>query len=58
MWAISMADVAPPIQTRKVSEEVVAKVEAEFKKLKKLIEGPIGTLNRKAEKAGVPAVSA
>jgi hypothetical protein len=58
MSAISMADVAPPIQTRKVSEEVVAKVEAEFKKLKKLIEGPIGTLNRKAEKAGVPAVSA
>jgi len=58
IWAISMADVAPPIQTQKVAEEMIGKIDAELSKLNKLVLGPIHRLNSKVNEAGVPAVSA
>ena len=58
MWSVTMADTAPPIQTREVSVEVVRKIDAEIRKLNKLVDGPIATLNEKVTKAGVPAVIA
>ena len=58
MWSVTMADTAPPIQTREVSVEVVRKIDAEIRKLNKLVDGPIATLNEKVKKAGVPAVIA
>jgi hypothetical protein len=38
--------------------EVVRKIDGEIRKLNKLVDGPIATLNTKVEKAGVPAVIA
>ena len=58
MWCVTMSDTAPPIQTRKVSLEVVRKIDGEIRKLNKLVNGPITTLNAKVAKAGVPAVIA
>ena len=58
MWCVTMSDSAPPIQTRKVSVEVVRKIDGEIRKLNKLVDGPIATLNTKVKKAGVPAVIA
>jgi hypothetical protein len=58
MWSVTMADTAPPIQTREVSVEVVRKIDAEIRKLNKLVDGQIATLNEKVKKAGVPAVIA
>jgi len=53
-----MSDTAPPIQTQKVSAEVVRKIDGEIRKLNKLVDGPIAALNAKVEKAGVPAIIA
>ena len=58
MWSVTMSDTAPPTQTREVSLEVVRKIDGEIRKLNKLVDGPIATLNTKVEKAGVPAVIA
>ena len=58
MWSVTMSDTAPPTQTREVSVEVVRKIDGEIRKLNKLVDGPIATLNAKVEKAGVPAVIA
>ena len=58
MWSVTMSDTAPPTQTREVSVEVVRKINGEIRKLNKLVDGPIATLNTKVEKAGVPAVIA
>ena len=57
IWAISMADVAPPIQTLKVAEEMIGKIDVELSKLNKLVSGPVRRLNSKVNEAGVPAVS-
>ncbi len=58
MWCVTMSDTAPTIQTQKVSLDVVRKIDGEIRKLNKLVDGPIATLNTKVEKAGVPAVIA
>jgi hypothetical protein len=58
MWCVTMSDTAPPAQTREVSVEVVRKIDGEIRKLNKLVDGPIATLNAKVGKAGVPAIIA
>jgi hypothetical protein len=58
MWCVTMSDTAPTIQTQKVSLDAVRKIDGEIRKLNKLVDGPIATLNTKVEKAGVPAVIA
>ncbi len=56
--AVSMADIAPPIQTVKVSDEIINKVSREFSEVNKLIAGSIFILNKRADEAGVPAIVA
>jgi hypothetical protein len=58
MWCVTMSDTAPTIQTQKVSLDAVRKIDGEIRKLNKLVDGQIATLNAKVEKAGVPAVIA
>ena len=56
--AVSMADIAPPIQTVKVSEEIINKVNTELSEVNKLIVGSISILNKRADEARVPAIVA
>ena len=56
--AVSMADIAPPIQTVKVSDEIINKVSRESSEVNKLIAGSIFILNKRADEAGVPAIVA
>jgi hypothetical protein len=53
---VAIADDAPTVQARQVSEEVMARVDGEIRKVDDLVKGEIAALNATLRTAGVEVV--
>jgi hypothetical protein len=51
--AVAIADAAPTVSTRAVSDEVMAQVDSEIAKLDKLVAGDVAALNAALRAAGI-----